>query len=170
MSRIYLPAVFRVGLFFVTMVSFPRKYVMILRCHAFASNVKWKQRNYLRNANTLGFDQKNKKHPLIIRGGGSWSNARSPLLSSEPKATTRLPSTVSPSRDLGSLTEKEEFERRVLDSLPIASGGTIPTSIKSFGGLMYQDTSAPQSSDLFRVIFVLGGPGKFIANSSREVC
>jgi len=145
---------------------------MMLRCHAFASKAKWQQKNYYRSVNTLRLDRRTKNHPLIIRGGGSWYNMRNPLLSSKANATTRLPSTLSPLRDSGSLTEKETFERRVLDSLQIASGGPIPTTISSFGGLTYQDTSTSKFSSLFRVVFVLGGPGKFtvslIGNSLKN--
>lgn len=162
MIRIYVSALTCAGLLLVTMVSFPIKYGMMLRCHAFASKAKWQQKNYFRRANNFRLNRRTKNHPLIIRGGGSCSDTRNPVLSSEANGTTHLSSTLSPFRDSDSLTEKETFERRVLYSLPIASGGLIPTTIKSFGGLTYQDTfetSASKLSSLFRVVFVLGGPG-----------
>ena len=91
----------------------------------------------------------------MIRGGGSGS-----FLSSDKDTKTRLSSTTSPLKESSSVSEGDDFEKRVLESIPIASGGPIPTSIKSFGGLTYQDASSTKSSSLFRVVFVLGGPGK----------
>ena len=138
----------------------------MLRCHAFASNVNRQQKNNWRRTFTLGLNHKTKNYNLVIRGGGSGSNSnsRNPFRSSEAEATSRLSSTASPLRDSGSVTVKEDFERRVLNSLPIASGGPVPTSIKSFGGIPYQDTSSSKLSSVFRVVFVLGGPGKSTLN------
>merc|ERR1712232_1540566 len=54
------------------------------------------------------------------------------------------------------------FDKRVIESMPIAAGGTAPALIKSFGGLTYRDTSSPHEDNersIFRVVFVLGGPG-----------
>jgi hypothetical protein len=51
-----------------------------------------------------------------------------------------------------------------MESLAIAGGGeTLSTSIKSFGGISYRDSSSSQKDDLYRVVFVLGGPGKKVA-------
>jgi len=139
----------------MTMMSNSRKHGIFLRCHAFASNTNRQQKHYSRTACSMWFKEKINS-PLVVRGGGSQSFSGNSLLSSETEATTRLSSTSSPLKESSSISEEE---KRVLESLSIASGGLIPTSIKSFGGLSYQDTSSPKSSSLFRVVFVLGGPG-----------
>jgi hypothetical protein len=150
-------------LLLMTTMSNSRKHGILLRCHAFASNANRQQKQYSRSFGARWFQQK-RKSPLVIRGGGSQSFLGNSLLSSETESTTRLSSTTSPSRESSSISEEDEFEKRVLESLAIASGGPIPTSINSFGGLTYQDTSSPKSSSLFRVVFVLGGPGKTFVN------
>lgn len=104
-------------------------------------------------------DYKSNYH-LDVRGGGSGSFSFSDKeTTTTTTTTTRLSSTTSPLRESNSVSESDEFEKRVLESIPIASGGTIPTSIKSFGGLKYQDVVSSNKSSLFRVVFVLGGPG-----------
>eukprot|EP00535_Pseudo-nitzschia_heimii_P009303 CAMPEP_0197178280 /NCGR_PEP_ID=MMETSP1423-20130617/3610_1 /TAXON_ID=476441 /ORGANISM="Pseudo-nitzschia heimii, Strain UNC1101" /LENGTH=461 /DNA_ID=CAMNT_0042627989 /DNA_START=188 /DNA_END=1570 /DNA_ORIENTATION=- len=157
MSRIQVVALFHAGLMFISMMSFSLKKGLMLRCHAFASNVNRQKKN-CRSTLALGLNHKTKDYPFVKRGGSFGSNSRNPSLSSEVGSMTPLSSTASPLRDSGSVTAKEEFESRVLDSLPIASGGPIPTSLNSFGGIPYQDIFSSKSS-LFRVVFVLGGPG-----------
>lgn len=135
------------------MMSNSMKRGILLRCHAFASNVNRQHNHNSGIARPWLLKEKN-NFSLVIRGGGSGS-----FSSSETEAKTRLSSATSPLKETNSVSEKDEFETRVLESLPIASGGLIPTPIHSFGGLKYQDTSSTKSS-LFRVVFVLGGPGK----------
>ena len=150
MTRIYKPAFFCGGLLFImTMLSISRNRGNLLRCHAFASNANRQHKHHSRGARgwrLAGIS----KHHLVVRGGGSGS-----YWSPEKEAKALLSSTTSPLKESSSVSERDEFEKRVLESLPIASGGPTPTSIKSFGGLPYQETK----SSLFRVVFVLGGPG-----------
>jgi len=137
----------------MTMMSNSRNRGILLRCHAFASNTNRQHRVYSRSAPGWRLNHKS-NHPLVIRGGGSGS-----FLSSDKDTKTRMSSTTSPLKESSSVSEGDGLEKRVLESIPIASGGPIPTSIKSFGGLTYQDVSSTKSSSLFRVVFVLGGPG-----------
>lgn len=156
MKRVLQPALFCAGMLFsMTMFSMSRNRGYLLRCHAFASNVN-RHKQFSRISTASRLDGK-KNHSLLVRGGGPKS-----FFSSENEANTRLHSTASPLKESNSVSEGDEFEKRVLQSLPIASGGPIPTPIKSFGGLPYQETSSTKSS-LFRVVFILGGPGtKFL--------
>lgn len=157
MRRVLQPALFCAGMLFsMTMFSMSRNRGYLLRCHAFASNVNRQHKQFSRISTASRLDGK-KNYSLLVRGGGPKS-----FFSSENEANTRLHSTASPLKESNSVSEGDEFEKRVLQSLPIASGGPIPTPIKSFGGLPYQETSSTKSS-LFRVVFILGGPGtKFL--------
>ena len=142
----------------MTMISNSIKHGILLRCHAFASNANIQHRHNSMIVRSCRLKQKS-DFPLVIRGGGS-----GPFSSSgSTTAGTRLSSAASPLKETSSVCEKEEFEKRVLESLSIASGGPIATPTRSFGGLVYQDTSSTKSS-LFRVVFVLGGPGKTLLN------
>lgn len=159
MRRINVPALYSVGFLFLAMISKSRNLGVLLRCHAFASKANRKQNHISRSYNSWRFNRKN-NYPLVIRGGGSHSFSGNSSPSSGTEGTTPLSSTASPSRESSAVSEKDEFEKRVADCLPIASGGPIPTSINSFGGLSFQNTSSTKSSSLFRVVFVLGGPGE----------
>lgn len=136
----------------MTLLSISKNRGSLLRCHAFASNANRQHRHYSRSASVWRLNGII-NHRLVVRGGGPLS-----FLPSEKASKTRLSSTTSPLKESSSVSESDEFEKRVLESLPIASGGPTPTSINLFGGLPYQDTSSTKSS-LFRVVFVLGGPG-----------
>jgi UMP-CMP kinase len=92
----------------------------------------------------------NKYYPWIYRRGGNQSFSRNQSLRSTA-------STLKESSN--SVGESGEIEKRAIESLSIASGGTAPTELKSFGGLTYRDSSLSKLSSLFRVVFILGGPG-----------
>ena len=145
----------------VMMLSNVRKEVFMYRCHAFASNANRQQKYNSRSASAMRLQHttttNNNNYSWVIRGGGSQVFS---LETNAAKAATRLSSTASPLRESSSVGKQDEFEKRATESLSIASGGTTPTSIKSFGGLTYRDSLSPKSSSLFRVVFVLGGPGK----------
>lgn len=165
MSKFNRVAVICFGLLFTTMKSSSRKYGILLRCHAFASNANRRQ---LHNSRSAGAWRSGPQQnvPFVIRGGESRS--RDSFLSSERELTrtSRLSSSASPLKESNLANEKDEFEKRVNSSLKIASDGPMPVSFQSFGGLKYQDTS--NSSSSFRVVFVLGGPGKFAKSTSRR--
>lgn len=139
------------------MLSNMRKQAFMLRCHAFASNSNIPQKYNSRSVGAMRLKHTNSNsnsnnYSWIIRRGGSQP-------SSEAKATTRLSSIASPLRESSSVGETDELEKKALESISIASEGMTPTSIKSFGGLTYRDSSSTKSSSSFRVVFVLGGPG-----------
>jgi len=139
------------------MISNLRKQRFMLRCHAFASNANRQQRHGSKHSLAMTLKRtrnSSNNYSWVVRGGGA-----QPFSSSKTESTIRLSSTASPLKESSSVNEKDEFEKRVLNSLAIASGSTTPVSKKSFGGLSYQDTSSSDSSSLFRVVFVLGGPG-----------
>jgi len=142
----------------MTIISNGRKHGFLSCCHAFAWNANRQQKYNSRSVSARWIKQK-VNYPLIIRGGGFQSFSGNTLSSLETEVNTHLSSTASPLQDSGSSTDNDKFENLVSKSVPIAFGGPIPTSIKSFGGLTYQDISSPKSSSLFRVLFVLGGPG-----------
>lgn len=141
-----------------------RKHAFMPRCHAFASNAN---RNQIHNSRSstaawLKFSSgnRNNNYPWSIRGGESQSFSRNQLPSPGREVTAHLSSTSSTLGETGSSVGKsDEFEKRALESISIASGGTTPASMKSFGGLTYRDSSSSKSSSLFRVVFILGGPG-----------
>lgn len=152
MRRVFEPALFCAGMLFTMMSSISRNRGGFLRCHAFASNGNQQHKQFSRSMTTSTLGGKY-NHNLLVRGGGP-----NFFFSSDKEANTGLYSTASPLKESNSVSEGDEFEKRVMESLAIASGGPVPTPIKSFGGLPYQDTSSTKSS-LFRVVFVLGGPG-----------
>ena len=142
------------------MISNLRKQRFMLPCHAFASNANRQQRHGSKHSLAMTLKRtrsSSNNYSWVVRGGGA-----QPFSSSKTESTIRLSSTASPLKESSSVNEKDEFEKRVLNSLAIASGSTTPVSKKSFGGLSYQDTSSSDSSSLFRVVFVLGGPGKTV--------
>ncbi len=167
MNRIYNPiVVLCAGFLFATTTTttiMSNNSRMFLRCHAFVSNANKQYKLHSRGVNAWRLEYKNNYH-LVVRGGGSGFFSSSENNKETRTTTTRLSSTTSPLRESSSVSESDEFEKRVLESISIASGGTRPTSIKSFGGLKYQDVSSSSDnnnkSSLFRVVFVLGGPGK----------
>jgi hypothetical protein len=149
-------------LFLIMMLS--RKHasgssILILRCHAFASNTNTNKRQqyYSRSTGSMRLKHINgNNNSWIIRRGGSATftgNQQRQLFQSTP--TSRLSSTASPS------IPSSAFVNKAMESLAIAGGGeTLSTSIKSFGGISYRDSSSSQKDNLYRVVFVLGGPGK----------
>lgn len=133
-----------------------RRRGVMLRCHAFASSAKIQQTHYSRcksvSAMQLGPSSRvNKYYPWIYQRGGNQSSSRNHSLHSTA-------STLKESSN--SVGENGEIEKRARESLSIASGGTAPTELKSFGGLTYRESSPSKSPSLFRVVFILGGPGK----------
>lgn len=150
------------------MTSNLRKQAFMPRCHAFASNASRKQRHTSRSSSAMWLkfsngNTNNNYYPWsTIRGGDSrqlFSRNHLPLLGRGTKA--HLSSTASHLTDPGSSVEESDtFDKRALESMSIASGGTAPALMKSFGGLTYKDSSSSsKSSSLFRVVFILGGPG-----------
>jgi len=142
--------------------------MLFLRCHAFASNINTNKRNQYDSRSTgamrLNHSSSSRSNSRILRGGcgcdGTYlTYSRNQQQSTIQSTTTSLCSTSSPSTPLS------VFDKRVMESLAIDGGeGTTTTLMKSFGGIPYRDSSSFQKvndrgSSLFRVIFVLGGPG-----------
>mmetsp|Transcript_15654 Transcript_15654/g.36062 ORF Transcript_15654/g.36062 Transcript_15654/m.36062 type:complete len:485 (-) Transcript_15654:198-1652(-) len=144
-----------------------RRHVFMPRCHAFALNGNRRQRQMSRRSSSVwskswnGNSNSVYQNPWSIRGGESSSSPTTDMLTAGRETKTKLSSTASPLREpSSSIDENSHFERRALESLAIASGGTIPAVFKSFGGLTYRESSSmSKSSSLFRVVFILGGPG-----------
>jgi len=99
---------------------------------------------------------------LYPRGGSSssFSSSTSPTSLPPPPsrqtplhASTRSQSFHSPSAD----SPSKSLSDRAQESLTIA-GETTPEALNSFGGLKFRDTFAEKEP--FRIIFILGGPGK----------
>ncbi|MGK3751294.1 MAG: hypothetical protein ACI8RD_003594 [Bacillariaceae sp.] len=153
-------------LFLIMMLS--RKHasgpsMLILRCHAFASNTNTntnkRQQYYSRSTGSMRLKHINViNNSWIIRRGGSATFAGNQQQQQPFQSTPTSRLSASPSIPLS------VFENRAMESLAIAGGGeTLSTSIKSFGGISYRDSSSSQKDDLYRVVFVLGGPGKKVA-------
>jgi hypothetical protein len=157
-------------LFLIMMLS--RKHasgpsMLILRCHAFASNTNTnintikRQQYYSRSTGSMRLKHINgNNNSWIIRRGGSatFTGSQQQQQPFQSTPTSRLSSTAFPS------IPSSAFENRAMESLAIAGGGeTLSTSIESFGGISYRDSSSSQKDNLYRVVFVLGGPGKKVA-------
>lgn len=157
-------------LFLIMMLS--RKHasgpsMLILRCHAFASNTNTnintikRQQYYSRSTGSMRLKHINgNNNSWIIRRGGSatFTGSQQQQQPFQSTPTSRLSSTAFPS------IPSSAFENRAMESLAIAGGGeALSTSIKSFGGISYRDSSSSQKDNLYRVVFVLGGPGKKVA-------
>jgi len=139
--------------------------MLIPRCQAFASNIKTntnKRQQVFRNTGTMRLKHIiNSNNLWILRGGGdSATFSGSQQQPSFQSATmSLLSSTASSSMSLSVV------ENKAMESLAIAGGGgKISTSMKPFGGISYRDSSSLHKvneggSSLFRVVFVLGGPG-----------
>jgi hypothetical protein len=93
-----------------------------------------------------------------LRGGSLHSSSSSPTttttttIAPQPEGTTLFASTSSQNVPQKSLSDWAQ------ESIAIAGTTTPEDSLHSFGGLRYRDSSAERES--FRVIFVLGGPGR----------
>mmetsp|Transcript_29778 Transcript_29778/g.55877 ORF Transcript_29778/g.55877 Transcript_29778/m.55877 type:complete len:473 (+) Transcript_29778:177-1595(+) len=134
---------------FLAMIASVRKQTGgISSCYAFASNA-YKHRFH--NTNMNSFRQPTK---WMLRGG-AWNvpSSSSPSSSSSSWNRPLYAATQSRSTSPSSISEYAKASRSI--------AGNGDSSLKSFGGLTYRDSSSSlgDKEEQFRVVFILGGPG-----------
>jgi len=141
-------------------------HMLIPRCQAFASNINTNtnKRHQVYSKSTGAMRLKHiikNSNSWILRGGGD-----SPMYFGSQQQPSFQSATISLlTSTASSSTSLSVVENKAMESLAIAGGGgKISAPMKPFGGIFYRDSSSLKKvneggSSLFRVVFVLGGPG-----------